>query len=57
MAKDSPWYVVPADDKKNARLLVFQIVLNTFEQLKMTYRKTSAKRRQELRSIRKRFAK
>ena len=52
----SPWYVVPADDKENARLIVSQIVLDTFEGLKMTYPKTSAKRRQELLSIRKRLA-
>jgi PPK2 family polyphosphate:nucleotide phosphotransferase len=53
---DSPWYVVPADDKENARLIVSQIVLDTFEELKMTYPKTSAKRRQELQLIRKRLA-
>jgi Polyphosphate kinase 2 (PPK2) len=49
----APWYVVPADDKENARLIVSQIVLDTFEGLKMTYPKTSAKRRRELLSIRK----
>ncbi len=50
--EDAPWYVVPADDKKNARLIVSQIVLDTFEGLKMTYPKTSAERWQELQSIR-----
>jgi PPK2 family polyphosphate:nucleotide phosphotransferase len=55
--RDAPWYVVPADDKENARLIVSQIVLDTFEGLKMTYPKTNAKRRQELQSIRKRLAK
>jgi len=54
---ESPWYVVPADDKENARLIVSQIVLDTFEELKMSYPKTSAKRRRELLSIRKRLAK
>jgi PPK2 family polyphosphate:nucleotide phosphotransferase len=54
---DSPWYVVPADDKENARLIVSQIVLDTFDELRMTYPKTSAKRRQELQSIRKRLTK
>jgi hypothetical protein len=49
--------VVPADDKENARLIVSQIMLNTFEELKMTYPKTSAKRRQELQSIRDQLAK
>ena len=51
-AKISPWYVVPADDKENARLIVSQIVLDTFEGLKMSYPKTGAKRRKELLSIR-----
>jgi PPK2 family polyphosphate:nucleotide phosphotransferase len=53
----SPWYVVPADDKENARLIVSQIVLDAFEGLKMAYPKTSAKREQELQSIRRRLAK
>ena len=48
----APWYVVPADDKKNARLIVSQIVLDTFRDLKMAYPKIAAKRRQELKSIR-----
>jgi PPK2 family polyphosphate:nucleotide phosphotransferase len=49
----APWYVVPADDKQNARVIVSQIVLDALAELKMTYPKTSAKRRVELRSIRK----
>ena len=54
---DAPWYVVPADDKENARLIVSQIVLDTFEELKMTYPKTSPKRRKELEVIRDRLMK
>jgi len=54
--RDSPWYVVPADDKENARLIVSQVVLDTLEGLKMTYPKTTASRREELISIRKRLA-
>jgi PPK2 family polyphosphate:nucleotide phosphotransferase len=50
---DSPWYVVPADDKMNARLIVSRVVLDTLEGLKMTYPKTTAARRKELLSIRK----
>jgi polyphosphate kinase 2 (PPK2 family) len=49
----APWYVVPADDKENARLIVSQIVLDSLHELKMAYPKTTAKRRQELKSIRK----
>ncbi len=53
----APWYAVPADDKENARLIVSQIVLDTFNDLKMAYPKTTAKRRRELESIRKLLAK
>jgi PPK2 family polyphosphate:nucleotide phosphotransferase len=55
--RDAPWYVVPANDKENARLIVSRIVLDTLEGLKMTYPKTSTERRQELLSIRERLAK
>ncbi len=51
----APWYVVPADDKENARLIVSQIVLDTLNDLEMAYPKTTAKRRRELKSIRKRL--
>jgi len=49
----SPWFVVPADDKLNARLIVSQIIIDTFKNLKMTYPKTTEKRQRELSSIRK----
>ncbi|MHB8446554.1 MAG: ADP-polyphosphate phosphotransferase [Rudaea sp.] len=55
--QDAPWYIVPADDKENARLIVSRIVLDTLMELKMTFPKMSGKRRQELLSIRKRLAK
>jgi len=47
--------VVPADDKENARLIVSQIVLDAFHELKMAYPKTTSKRLRELKSIRKRL--
>ena len=49
----APWYVVPADDKENARLIVSQIVLDALSGLKIAYPKTTEKHRQELQSIRK----
>jgi len=49
----APWYVVPADDKDNARLIVSQIVLDALRGLKMAYRKSGAKRLRELKSVRK----
>ena len=48
----APWYVVPADDKKNARLIVSQILMDALNELKMSYPKTTAKRRRELKAIR-----
>ena len=55
--KHAPWYVVPADDKDNARLIVSRIVTDTLEELKMSYPKTSPQRRRELEEIRKQLAK
>jgi PPK2 family polyphosphate:nucleotide phosphotransferase len=50
---ESPWYVVPADDKENARLIVSHIVLDTLDELKMSYPETTEARRRELLTIRK----
>ena len=55
--RNAPWYVIPADDKENAWLIVSQIILDMFEGLKMSYPKEDAKRRQELQLIRKQLAK
>ena len=55
-SKNAPWYVVPADDKKNARLIVAQVLLNLLEELKMTYPQTSEARRKELLEIRRELA-
>jgi PPK2 family polyphosphate:nucleotide phosphotransferase len=49
----APWYIVPADDKPNARLIVSRIVLDTLAQLHLHFPKSSAGRRRELRSLRK----
>ncbi len=49
----APWYIVPADDKENARLIVSQVVLDALNGLKMAYPKTTPKLRRELKSIRK----
>jgi PPK2 family polyphosphate:nucleotide phosphotransferase len=54
---EAPWYVVPADDKKNARLIVSQIVLDTLTGLQMRYPDVSAARRRELLRFRKLLAK
>ena len=50
---EAPWYVVPADDKKTARLIVSQILLDTFYRLDMKYPSISAERKADLTKIRK----
>ena len=55
--RHAPWYIVPADDKENTRLIVSQIVLDALGGLKMAYPKTTAKRRLELLAIKKLLAK
>ncbi len=48
----APWYIVPADDKRNARLIVSQVVVDTLKDIKSRYPKTGAERRKELEAIR-----
>lgn len=50
--KTTPWYVIPADDKKNARLLIASIILDTYKSLKMHYPLSDKKRQDELQDIR-----
>lgn len=52
---DSPWYIIPADDKKNTRLNVSHITLELFTNLKMNYPKSGLEREKELQEIRKRL--
>jgi polyphosphate kinase 2 (PPK2 family) len=52
----APWYVVPADGKESARLIVSRIVLDALEDLKMAWPRATPKRRAELQSIRKHLA-
>jgi PPK2 family polyphosphate:nucleotide phosphotransferase len=56
-SKEAPWYVVPADDKRNARLIVSQIVLETVEALALAYPKVTPTRRRELLELRDKLAK
>jgi len=53
----APWYVVPADDKKNARLIISNVILETLKGLNMSYPTTTKARQKELQAIRKRLAK
>jgi len=53
----APWYVVPADDKGNAQLIVSRVILDALKELKLEYPKVGPERLQELRKIRKLLAK
>jgi PPK2 family polyphosphate:nucleotide phosphotransferase len=50
--KHAPWYVVPADDKQNARLIVSQIIVHTLTELGLSYPSASEERLKELADIR-----
>ncbi len=48
----APWYIVPADDKKNTRLIIAQIIVDAFKALKMHYPEADEPRQAELEAIR-----
>ena len=52
----APWFVVPADDKLNARLIISQIVCETLKDLKLEIPRPDAKRVQELKNLRRQLA-
>jgi PPK2 family polyphosphate:nucleotide phosphotransferase len=55
--KHAPWYVVPADDKGNARLIISKIIVDALEELKMHYPEPTEEHQEELLYFRKLLAK
>jgi PPK2 family polyphosphate:nucleotide phosphotransferase len=53
--RTAPWYIIPADDKKNARLIISQTILDALTELKLSYPQVSAKQRKILQSIRRKL--
>jgi PPK2 family polyphosphate:nucleotide phosphotransferase len=53
---EAPWYIVPADDKKLARLIVSTITIAALDELNMSYPKASAERKRELLALRTQLA-
>jgi PPK2 family polyphosphate:nucleotide phosphotransferase len=51
--RNAPWYVIPADDKKNARLFIAEAIVETLKDLKMSYPHPDQAHRKELAAIRK----
>lgn len=54
--RKAPWYVVPADDKDNARLIISQVILDTLKGLDMAYPEPGEQFRKELPAIRQHLA-
>jgi PPK2 family polyphosphate:nucleotide phosphotransferase len=50
---NAPWYVVPADDKPNARVIISRIVVETLASLKLSFPETTDEHRVALQAIRK----
>ena len=44
----APWYIVPADNKPDTRLIISEIIRDTMEKLKMSYPKPDQEHRKEL---------
>lgn len=47
----APWYVVPADDKKNMRLIVGQILIEELKKMNMSYPETTPERQSMLKKL------
>jgi len=56
-SRGAPWYIVPADDKSNAHLIVSRILLDALKRLDLSYPKPDAKRLRELKAIREQLSK
>ena len=52
---EAPWYVVPADDKDDGRVIISQIILETLAKLRLRYPETTPARQRELLAMRRRL--
>jgi polyphosphate:nucleotide phosphotransferase, PPK2 family len=55
--KESPWYIVPSDDKENSRLIVSRIILDTMKKFKLSFPIADETHEKELRSIHEQLSK
>ena len=55
--KAAPWHIVPADDKKSARLIVSQVLVETMKALRLSFPKPDDERKKELQAFRKALTK
>ena len=52
----APWYIVPADDKPNARLIVSQVIVEALDALDMRFPTLDADEQKQLRALRRKLA-
>lgn len=56
-SKSSPWYIVPGDDKENARLIISQILVERFKRMRLEYPKLNQNEKQKLKRLKSLLAK
>jgi PPK2 family polyphosphate:nucleotide phosphotransferase len=56
-AAHAPWYVIPADDKRNARLIISHAIVEAMKTLNMSYPEATPEHRRELQTLRSALAK
>lgn len=54
--KDRPWYVVPADNKNNARLIISKIIVEKLDSLGLSYPTIDAQQRKDILEIKKQLS-
>ncbi len=54
--KAAPWHVVPADDKRNARLIISHILVNVLQDLPLAYPEPDARQLELVKQVRKTLA-
>ena len=47
-SKQAPWYVIPADDKENARLIIADVIVDALQDMQLDYPTLSAEQEREL---------
>ncbi|TVR51914.1 MAG: polyphosphate kinase 2 family protein [Puniceicoccaceae bacterium] len=53
--KAAPWYSIPADDKRNARLIISHVLVETLKSLEISYPTVTDEQRRQLHEIRDRL--
>lgn len=49
--KKNPWFIIPADDKKNMRLIIGKILIKELEKLNISYPESTKERQIELKKL------